>query len=296
MDGVFEDARSLDNSYTQKHSFYTLMNGTAMNDPYPIPPHWHYYVEVLYITEGMGNIILNGQTFQVIKGDLVMAMPRDVHSISLVSGQPFNYILLKFDPDMLFDSAERSFLLKNIAPILEPITPRLKVIHTTDYPADICEDLKIILNLFENKPYGFELMTKSKILKVFYDYALYLYHHDVKLLSDTQHTKEISILLPAYEYIHVHYREPISAKDVADYCHLSYSYFSRVFKKLSGISFTKYLNFMRITEAEKLLLHNNSSVTEVGFNVGFADTSYFIKQFKSFKNLTPKEYIDFVRR
>ncbi len=225
----------------------------------------------------------------------MFALPRDVHSIRLIQDKSFNYVLLKFDPDMLFDTPEKSFILKNISPIIDPIDPRHKVLPSNILSSSLLDKLKRLLDLFKAKDYAFDLMAKAMILELFYDYLLYLKTQNIALLEEKKQEKEISMILPAYEYIHDHFRQPISAKDVSEQCHLSYSYFSRVFKKLSGISFTKYLNFMRITEAEKLLLHEDASVTKVSYDVGFSDTSYFIKQFKSFKNLTPTEYIDFIK-
>lgn len=291
MEGIFEDARNFDIRYTQKYPFYILMNGSDYEDQYPVPAHWHYYIEILYITEGTGDIVLNGQSYRIKENDVVFAMPRDVHAITLLPNTPFNYIVLKFDPDMLFEKPEKSFMLKNILPILDPIAPQFKILNNERHTTTLRHELEDTLVLFSDEPYAFELLAKANILKLFYDYITFLSDNGIKVFEEKRQYKELSHILPAYEFIHSHFKENISAKDVAEHCHLSYSYFSRVFKRLSGISFTKYLNFMRITEAEKLLLHSDASVTKVSYDVGFSDTSYFIKQFRAFKQMTPSEYV-----
>ena len=57
-----------------------------------------------------------------------------------------------------------------------------------------------------------------------------------------------------------------------------------------GKTFTEYLNYVRITEAEKLLLSTEMNITEVAAETGFSDSSYFIKQFRHFKNVSPKQF------
>lgn len=55
-------------------------------------------------------------------------------------------------------------------------------------------------------------------------------------------------------------------------------------------TFVDYLNYIRITEAKKLLLTTKMNVTEVALNVGYSNTSYFIRQFKRYNKLSPKQF------
>ena len=82
----------------------------------------------------------------------------------------------------------------------------------------------------------------------------------------------------------------ITALDVAKHCNLSYSYFSRTFKKIMKQSFTEYLNSYRISKAEYLLSATDKSIVEIADELGFSTPSYFIQQFKAKKNISPKKY------
>ncbi len=132
-------------------------------------------------------------------------------------------------------------------------------------------------------------------MSFFYEYANKLNDLGYPLFNEHIINEDLSNITPAFEYINEHYSDDITAKSVAEHCHLSYSYFSRQFKKITGIAFTQYLNFLRITEAEKMLLDQHISITDIGFAVGFTDTSYFIKQFKRFKKMTPKKFVQLIR-
>jgi AraC-like DNA-binding protein len=290
MNSFFEDSKSIKYSKDMKHSFYCFYDGTS-NDALPIDAHWHYYIEIIYVIKGKGRIISNGYSITVSKGEMFYILPRDVHSMIGIEDEVFEYAVIKFDPALLFDSSFDAFLLKNMTPILTPVPPQYKYFNQRELSAESKKDYLEIMDLFLSKPYGYELLLKSHLLGLVFRFFSKLERQGFHLLNNPMNDVDISPILQAFEYIHDHYATQLTAKEIAQHCHISYSYFSRLFKKVSGISFSKYLNFVRITEAEKLLLSQQNSITDIGYTVGFNDTSYFIKQFKSFKQLTPKEYL-----
>ena len=75
---------------------------------------------------------------------------------------------------------------------------------------------------------------------------------------------------------------------VAREVHLSESYFSTLFKKRCGTSFTEYLNAVRIEESKRLLAQGDLNVTEAAVRVGFASQSYFSKVFRRVTGMSPR--------
>ncbi len=291
MDGYFEDASSIDYSLTQKYPFYSFINSSWQNE-FPMSAHWHYYVEILYALEGHGKVIVNGYSYDFYKGDILFTFPRDVHTINTIANEPLEYVVIKLNPDMLFNTSKEAFMFKHFRQLLTPIPPEYQLNH--HIPNYDSQELKEIHDLFMNRPHKFEWLVKGLIFKFFYAYSNYLKNLGYDFNGTTDNMEDISSIKPAFEFIHNHYSDPLTAARAADHCHLSYSYFSRQFKKITGISFTQYLNFIRINEAEKLLLDREATVTDVGYKVGFADTSYFIRQFKSHKKMTPKKFLQLV--
>ncbi|WP_176461690.1 PocR ligand-binding domain-containing protein [Anaeromicrobium sediminis] len=94
----------------------------------------------------------------------------------------------------------------------------------------------------------------------------------------------------ALTFINSHYMESISLEHVSNKIGLSPKYFSSLFKKEQGISFTKYVNKLRIDEAKRLLVLTNRTILDIGLTVGFEDVSYFSKVFKKITNLSPNQY------
>lgn len=91
-------------------------------------------------------------------------------------------------------------------------------------------------------------------------------------------------------FIEENIREPISAKEVANHMNISYTYFSRCFKKETGKSFSEYLTFLRLRQAVWLLRHTDETIEEIADYIGFNTANYFSSIFKKFIGITPSEY------
>ncbi len=71
---------------------------------------------------------------------------------------------------------------------------------------------------------------------------------------------------------------------------MSPAHFSRMFKKVMGLSYQDYLNGRRITKAKNLLRTSAQSVTEIAVSLGFADPTGFGRIFKKLTDQTPSAY------
>lgn len=104
------------------------------------------------------------------------------------------------------------------------------------------------------------------------------------------HGNDGQLIMKALDYIAAHYTENLSLQSVADSVHLSKSYFSLYFKKLTGRNFIDYLIELRVREAKRLLAQEDSRIYDVAKAAGFNDVKYFNRVFKKVTGLTPVEY------
>lgn len=91
-------------------------------------------------------------------------------------------------------------------------------------------------------------------------------------------------------YIKKYYMLDISLEKISYIAGFSPYYFSRNFKKITGINFIDYLLRTRIENAKALLKVTDKTVLEISLEVGFLNFSYFSKTFKDFVKMTPTEY------
>jgi two-component system response regulator YesN len=103
-------------------------------------------------------------------------------------------------------------------------------------------------------------------------------------------SKNAALIQKCITFINENYKNNVTLDIVANMVHLNSSYFSSIFKKEMGLSFSNYLNKVRIDQSMLLLKNTDYSILEVAHEVGFEDQSYFSKVFKNLTSMTPKEY------
>lgn len=92
------------------------------------------------------------------------------------------------------------------------------------------------------------------------------------------------------DYISDHLHEKIMVQDIADYVLCTVPYVSRLFSSEMGVTISTYITQKKIESAANLLQFSNYSSLEISNYLNFSSQSYFIKQFKKYIGITPKEY------
>ena len=92
------------------------------------------------------------------------------------------------------------------------------------------------------------------------------------------------------KFIHTNFAEPINLLELCDYLGLNNCYFCVLFKKQTGMTFSQYLNKVRINESKKLLAKTTDSIIDISLCVGFNNHNHFSATFKKLTGMTPSEY------
>ncbi|MDT8302489.1 MAG: PocR ligand-binding domain-containing protein [Sedimentisphaerales bacterium] len=112
----------------------------------------------------------------------------------------------------------------------------------------------------------------------------------IELVYSSQDARKVSQIRPAINYIDANYNKPITLADVARASHLSVSRLAHIFKEQMGITIIDYLTSVRIERAKQLLLATEQNCTEICFEVGYNNQSYFTRTFKDFVGMTPRQF------
>jgi len=111
-----------------------------------------------------------------------------------------------------------------------------------------------------------------------------------KRFDNEKQIESSSPISPSIEFIKKNIRETISLKDLSDKACMSTTSFYRYFKRELGMSPIEYILNEKIKYAKKLLSNPNLHVNEVSYASGFEDCNYFIRLFKKYEGVTPKQY------
>ncbi len=254
---------------------------------YPI--HWHPEMEIIYVEEGMCEITLNLKSYRLEKGDILFITPGLLHSIeenNLISSVYYNII---FDFSLLLckeaDICNTRYLLPYVegtALLPSVLKPSMKhYSQIKNCMENLIKDRKI-------KEPGFELITKSRLMLLFYYLEPLKRHVDAEYLREN--SSKIQQIKQILFYVENNYSNPITIEEAASLCNFSPSYFMKFFKASTGTSFLQYVKNYRLEMAASLLLNTNYSILSISEEAGFRNHSYFIRAFKEKFGKTPKEY------
>ncbi len=93
-----------------------------------------------------------------------------------------------------------------------------------------------------------------------------------------------------FNFVQQEFVRPIPLEEIADKVSMSVPGFCRYFKKITGKTFTQFVNEYRLVHAAKLLHEKQTSITDICYESGFSNFSHFNKLFKQFSGKTPSMY------
>jgi two-component system response regulator YesN len=118
----------------------------------------------------------------------------------------------------------------------------------------------------------------------------------IELVYSIQDKKRVSQIKPAIDFIKSHFGQQITLEDVAHNSHLSISRLSHIFKEQTGLTIVDYITKVRIEHAKELLISTNKNCTEICFDAGYNNQSYFTRTFKEVSGVTPRQFREMNRR
>jgi len=107
---------------------------------------------------------------------------------------------------------------------------------------------------------------------------------------ENRNIKNVDIIRKTREFIRTNYKKKIKLIDISKAIYLSPYYLSHIFKKETGSTLLEYLTKVRIEEAKYLLENTQWNTTQIAFEVGYSDQSYFCKVFKKSESISPSDY------
>lgn len=135
-----------------------------------------------------------------------------------------------------------------------------------------------------------ELWVKIKNKLDNYDLSEDVIRSYCLLVDRNKYKDKQAVVRNCIAYINDRISEKISLDNVSDYLGVNKSYLSSIFNKDMGISIVDYIHDKRISNACYLLANTDFSISEVADYIGYFDTSYFIRIFKTLVKMTPLKY------
>jgi AraC-like DNA-binding protein len=255
-----------------------------------IPWHYHPEYELTLFTEGHGSRLVGDYLEHFDPGDLIMLGPHLPHywKTDPVFHEGRNdlrvrAIVVHFKSDFLGEVFFKRPEMGHVQQLFSKAEKGLKFTGDTQrsvsakmerlLPAEGFERILILLDIFHELAKTQEVETLARI--------------DLPFLPSADTSEQMERV---YRYTLEHYRKELSLEAVADIAGMSVTSFCRFFKKRTGKTFTHFVADMRVGYACRLLIDTDYSVSQIGFDCGFNNLSYFYRTFARKTGSRPREY------
>ena len=255
-------------------------------------PFWHFHpeIELVYVNKAKGKRHIGNHLSYFNNSQLILIGANLPHN-GFVDRFTSNgtETVIQFKEDFLganfFDIPEM-ILIKNLF-----IRAKMGILFGKDTKLLIGSKIKNLIK-FEGIDRITQFLDILKELSLAKDYALLNvdgYAFEVK----PQDNERIDII---FKLVRENFYRPIALEEVADTVSMTVPAFCRYYKKVTGKTFTQFVNEFRIVHSTKLLLETHSNITDVCLESGFNNFSHFSKLFKKITGKSPLKYRNEVKQ
>ena len=254
----------------------------------------HQAARFLYFKNGHGTMAIDGVDYEMKPGTIVAISPWMITDITTVDATlqlikvvyDYEYLksILSHVGDLEDEGSEMLSYL-NMQPVLQ--LDRLQM-ETVDSILDhLKEELGVSSTLqhVPEKPLSY-LFTSMKLIELMILYYRFVRQASGKKNGVVETVSRDSIL----SYIYAHSAEKLSVAKVAGVFYMSESTLSKHLIELTGTTFSKLLNAIRIEKASDYLTYTNLTLDEIAQLLGFVDASHLSKHFVAKVGVTPMRY------
>ncbi len=255
--------------------------------------HKHNFLELIYVISGSAVHYIDDTEYKVTKGDLLLIDTDQTHFHKSETGVLFADMVLlpEFISENLYSTHTAidifAYYLYNSEQFSTnglPRTPLIRFKGNDLIAADaivnaMCDE---ILNRGSNY---------AEIVSSYLNILVYMIIRNIETTNSDRVMNDIRDIIPGIiDYIEKHASSQISMNEMAKKYFYSPAYFSRAFKKNFGVSFSAYVQSVRVQKVIELLDCTTLSVEEISEKIGYHDKRELNRAFKNVTGTTPGEY------
>ena len=250
--------------------------------------HWHSYGEILLVGPGKTNIFMvNQKTYELVEGDFLLIWPTEMHAI--IDADRKESLVIQYSNafmNTLFDLQRIMHFYRNLHVLCINAHPQLVAGLRT-----IAEKMK---EIFFSESSDREIRCCMLLM----EFMLTLDEHREEFAPEIRSGDPYSYtdtvmrrMLMVTDYIKNNLTaDDLSQGAMAEMAGISKDYFSRIFRSVTGLNYSKWLNLIRLEKAAELLADKDMTLTEIAMLSGFQSISSFNRVFHTEKGMSPGEY------
>ncbi len=264
-------------TYTENASVRVWYSET----PWTFESHYHSAVEIIMPIRGEVIYTVSEFSYRVQANEVLIVPPDWEHSLTMHEGSA-RYLML-FEPDSIFQ-------LRDMHLIRDLLRIPIYISAQPEAQEAIRSLLMQVVSCYEKKDYLWNAMCYSLFTQ------MYVRLGQLNLLSGLRRSavrgvdSDTEIIDSARLYIDENYMHGITLADLSAFTGFTSCYFSRIFKRQCGVTFSEYLRQRRVNAAAEMLIHSHRTIQDIAESAGFGSIATFNRVFRETKNCTPTQF------
>ena len=246
---------------------------------------WHYHpeYELTLIVKGNGMRLVGDSYLPFQAGDLVLlgsGIPHTWESDSN-SHDTVAAVVIQFSEDFIatFMNSEAFYKIKKLLQVS---------VRGLFFPNQLTMEIEQKMMTIATEK-GVKQITA--LLNVLNDLAFENYQPLASAIYSPKNSKENETRInTVFNYIKQNAASTILLEQAAASVHLTIGAFCKFFKRMTGKTFSDYVNEIRIGNACTLITQTDKTIAQIAIESGFENQTYFNRVFLKKKNCTPKEF------
>ena len=247
--------------------------------------HWHDDVELIYVLKGVTHYEMAKETIKISAGEGIFVNSRQLHLIHPDKDEDCELLCLIFHPIIMCST---QYVTDNyVKPIID--NKDIQYIHlknTTPWQKKMLDDIEEMEQFCENE------RGHMKVMNLIFDLWEQLHSNitDICSVEDSRVNQDLSCIKNMISFIHKNYRNKITLAQICSAGNVGKSKCALLFDKYYNVSPMEYVKNYRIEQGARLLTLSDMQITEIAYEVGFTEGSYFSKVFSEKVGITPIKY------
>lgn len=250
--------------------------------------HWHEEAEILFVTDGIMELVVDNISIFARKGTVVLIPPNLLHVAYQYQNKKCRFSSLVFHTDFIASKNADVIQTQQLEPFFDNTFVSSYVMYSTDRKYESVQQLLRELIPCYQTPHPYrELLIKGLLYQLLFHLLQKEEKHNEKSVSDYIHEERKKKVLG---FIEENYQNPLNLEELAASVSLSKEQFCRFFKNSFRSTPMQYLNSYRINRSMNLLRETGLSITDIAIAVGYDSSNYFAISFKKMTGVTPSQF------
>lgn len=260
------------------------INRITAHEKFPeLKVHWHDDVEFIYVISGSCGYYINNKYVVIHQGEGLFVNARQRHLIETTDEDCKLYCLM-FHPVIMCSS---EYITRNyVMPVIE--SEKLSyMILSENNP----RDMRMLQRIADMEQYIFSETGHMHVMRLIYDIWDGIFSSIVCDSSEKVNSnKDLVSMKRMVTFIHQNYTHTIKLSDICRAGNVGKTKCNQLFSMHYNLTPMEYLRNYRIDKGAKMLEITDMSITEIAYEIGFTDGSYFAKVFHQQIGCSPQNY------